>query len=222
MFTDACPQGIGGFVYEGPDDNWRTSAHLLADEDIFAPPAAQASTYGATVPPFAPYEQPSARRTAVHAPALPVVQVVSYGTAVPLSAPPEQPSARHTIVHAPAPHEDSLHEENPTPATLPVTKHINVTELRAILEGLRRWAKRFSHGHLVVSTDKMTAFHGLQGQRLLGKAHAPLRSILSLAAAENITIEPHWLSSEANALADALSRRDWELVANLPSQSPSC
>ena len=42
-----------------------------------------------------------------------------------------------------------------------------------------------------------------------------LREILCITAHHDITVEPHWLSSKDNALADALSRHDSIAVANL-------
>ena len=99
---------------------------------------------------------------------------------------------------------------------------INSLELLAILYALETWTARLTHCHIVINTDNKTAFHGLQSLRLRGASNEPLRRCLRLAAAADITIDPAWLKSEDNALADALSRHDEAVIANVCThwQSP--
>jgi ribonuclease HI len=93
--------------------------------------------------------------------------------------------------------------------------HINVLELEAILVAFEKWAARWQSHKLVLHTDSTTALNGLQNHVLHGPANVPLRRILLLAAAHDIYIDAHWLSSEDNGLADALSRSNFAAIANL-------
>ncbi|HEY5813549.1 MAG TPA: reverse transcriptase domain-containing protein [Terrimicrobiaceae bacterium] len=95
------------------------------------------------------------------------------------------------------------------------SEHINVLELQAILFAFQAWAINFHRCRVVVNTDNKTAYNGLLSQRLRGRSNSPLRQILCIAAQHDITVEPRWLSSEDNLLADALSRHDSTTVANL-------
>jgi len=98
---------------------------------------------------------------------------------------------------------------------LQAAEHINVLELQAILSAFQAWAINFHRCRVVVNTDNKTAYNGLLSQRLRGRSNAPLRQILCIAAQHDIIVEPRWLSSEDNLLADALSRHDSTTVANL-------
>ncbi len=64
-------------------------------------------------------------------------------------------------------------------------------------------------------TDSTTAFDGLNHHILKGTANPTLRKILLLAAEYDITIQPRWLPSKDNALADALSRFSESTIADL-------
>ena len=94
-------------------------------------------------------------------------------------------------------------------------EHINFHEVYAILVALQRWGALFARSRLIVNTDNTNAFHGLQSNRLRGNANQILRRVLCIAAQYDIIIEPKWLNSEENALADALSRSDYIQIANL-------
>ena len=98
---------------------------------------------------------------------------------------------------------------------LRASEHINILELRAILFAFQSWGPKFHRCRVVINTDNTTAYNGLVSQRLRGRSNLPLREVLCIAARHDITVEPHWLSSEDNALADALSRHDSTTVANL-------
>ena len=95
------------------------------------------------------------------------------------------------------------------------TERINFHEVNAILEALHRWGAQFKRARLIINTDNTNAFHGLKSNRLRGNANQILRRALAIAAQYDIIIEPRWLSSEENALADALSRFDSAQIANL-------
>ena len=84
--------------------------------------------------------------------------------------------------------------------------HINVHEVQAVLLAFQRWKTNWARKKVIVHTDSTTAHAGMRKHTLQGGANAPLRAILLLCAAEDILIEPIWLESERNGLADALSR----------------
>ena len=93
--------------------------------------------------------------------------------------------------------------------------HINTNEVDAILQGFLLFSHHWLHHTLVIHTNSSTAHAGLRKGFLHGPPNAPLKSLLILAAARDIQIVPHWLPSEENALADALSRNNFQEVANI-------
>ena len=95
------------------------------------------------------------------------------------------------------------------------SEYINFHKVNAILEALKHWGKLFYRAKLVVNTDNINAFYGLQSQRLRGNVNQTLREVLSIAAQNDLIIKPKWLSSKENALADVLSRSDFTLITNI-------
>ncbi|KAJ5413732.1 hypothetical protein N7509_000359 [Penicillium cosmopolitanum] len=93
--------------------------------------------------------------------------------------------------------------------------HINTNEVDAILQGFLLFIHHWIHHTLVIHTDSSTAHAGLRKGFLHGPPNAPLKSLLILAAARDIQIVPHWLPSGENTLADALSRNNFQEVANI-------
>jgi hypothetical protein len=93
--------------------------------------------------------------------------------------------------------------------------HINTNEVDAILQGFLLFSHHWLHHTLVIHTDSSTAHIGLNKGFLHGPPNAPLKSLLILAAARDIQIMPHWLPSGENTLADALSRNNFQDVANI-------
>ena len=96
--------------------------------------------------------------------------------------------------------------------------HINVKEVSAILQAFLLYSPHWAHHRVLAFTDSAVAFHGLSKQALRGPAHRPLLMLLSIAAAFDIEVQPHWLSSSENLLADALSRSDYATIANVCPQ----
>lgn len=95
------------------------------------------------------------------------------------------------------------------------SSHINTHELEAILLAMKAWGNHWARTKLIVLTDSATAFNGLIRNTLRGTANSPLWENLLLAAKHDIKIIPHWIPSHENGLADALSRFNVEVVANL-------
>ena len=96
--------------------------------------------------------------------------------------------------------------------------HINVKEVSAILQAFLLFAPVWAHHKVFIFTDSSTAQYGLARNTLHGPSHRPLLKLLSIAAAFDITFEPHWISTTENQLADALSRSDLPTLANLCPQ----
>ena len=97
------------------------------------------------------------------------------------------------------------------------TSHINMHELEAILLAVKVWGTYWSQSQLILYTDSTTAFDGLNHRTLKGAGNPTLRKILLLAAEYDITIQPRWLPSKDNGLADALSRFSEPTIADLCS-----
>ena len=93
--------------------------------------------------------------------------------------------------------------------------HINVLEVLAILRAFQTWSSSWSGKRVITYTDSSTAWTGLLKNTLHGPANEPLRTIFLLAAEKDIILEPRWLQSEENALADALSRFNTNAIANI-------
>ena len=93
------------------------------------------------------------------------------------------------------------------------SKDINYKEMNAVLVALRLWGEHFTHSRLVVHTDNSVVFHGLQHWTTRSPAIQPLREIALLSARRNIQIQPIWIPSQENLLADLLSRRDFKKLA---------
>ena len=62
------------------------------------------------------------------------------------------------------------------------SKPINFHKVNAILEALKHWGKLFHRAKLVINTDNINAFYGLQSQRLRGNVNQILREVLSIEA----------------------------------------
>ncbi|KAJ5385651.1 hypothetical protein N7509_008192 [Penicillium cosmopolitanum] len=83
--------------------------------------------------------------------------------------------------------------------------HINTKEVTAILQAFLLHSLHWAHHRVLAFTDCAVAFHGLSKQALRGPAHRQLLMLFSIAAALDIEIQPRWLPSSENMLADALS-----------------
>ncbi|KAJ5413769.1 hypothetical protein N7509_000396 [Penicillium cosmopolitanum] len=96
--------------------------------------------------------------------------------------------------------------------------HINTKEVTAILQAFLLHSLHWAHHRVLAFTDSAVAFDGLSKQALRGPAHRQLLILFSIAAALDIEIQPHWLPSSENLLADALSRSDYGSIADICPQ----
>ncbi|KAJ5378276.1 uncharacterized protein N7496_005685 [Penicillium cataractarum] len=121
-----------------------------------------------------------------------------------MSAAPHLPSTHAAIVDASSACSD--------------VAHINIKEVSAILQAFLLHSPHWAHHRVLAFTDSAVAFHGLSKQALRGPAHRQLLKLLSVAAALDIEVQPHWLPSSENLLADALSRSDYKTIADICPQ----
>jgi hypothetical protein len=95
--------------------------------------------------------------------------------------------------------------------------HINVAEVQAVALALRRWGQQWNNHELVIHVDNTTALAGFRKGRLRGQSNVPLRTALLDCVRWQCQWTPIWLSSQDNALADALSRLDETTIADFLS-----
>jgi hypothetical protein len=77
---------------------------------------------------------------------------------------------------------------------------------------------------LIIHTDNTTVFSGLRRHSVRGSAMEPLRNITLCAAHHDIEMHAKWIPTHENTLADLLSRRDFNKIADqfpLLAQEPS-
>ena len=93
-------------------------------------------------------------------------------------------------------------------------KDINYLEMHTVLLALQRWHIHFADCRLIIHTDNTTVFSGLRRHSVRGSAMEPLRNITLCAAHHDIEIHPKWIPTHENTLADLLSRRDFNKIAD--------
>ena len=96
--------------------------------------------------------------------------------------------------------------------------HIKVKEMVALHMAFKKWGRRLAGSHLVLFCDNRAVVSGLRRRTSRGRLMAILQKTLLLAACYDIEIEPHWIPSGANCLADALSRFEANKLKLLPPQ----
>lgn len=77
------------------------------------------------------------------------------------------------------------------------------------------FAPQRKHCKVIIYTDSTTAFSGLKAHRLWGPPNVPLRQIMLCTTEYNVLLEPRWLESRANGLADALFWFNKEAITDL-------
>ena len=111
------------------------------------------------------------------------------------------------------------------PPHLTKTKeHINTEEMRAVEQVFLYWGGKWRGKRLVIHIDNSAVVHGLIKQTMRAAPVQVLRRCLLHAAAYDLNLEPRWVLTTDNALADALSRFDLKKIADLAPQllPPTC
>ena len=103
-------------------------------------------------------------------------------------------------------------------------EHINTKEMRAVEQALLYWGRQWRGSKVIMHVDNRAVAHGLENQTIRGAPMDVLRRCLLLAAEYDLDLEARWIPTRENALADALSRFDYDRIANLASQLiyPTC
>jgi hypothetical protein len=98
-------------------------------------------------------------------------------------------------------------------------EHINTKEMRAVEQCLYHWGHMWAGHAVVLHVDNTVVLHAINSQTTRGQPMAALRRCLLVAARAQISeLRAVWISSEDNALADALSRWDRTRIADLCPQ----
>jgi len=77
---------------------------------------------------------------------------------------------------------------------------------------------------LVMHIDNKAVVHGLKNRTIRGGSMHVLRRCLLLATEYDLELEAQWVSTKENTLADALSRLEYNRIADLAPQllPPTC
>jgi Reverse transcriptase (RNA-dependent DNA polymerase). len=97
-------------------------------------------------------------------------------------------------------------------------KHINYKEMHAVLHAFAEWGENWKGQLVEVLCDNEAVVSGINNKTIRGVAIGPLQHLLLLAAILDVEIRATWISTDDNALADALSRFDLVKVATLTGQ----
>ena len=102
------------------------------------------------------------------------------------------------------------------------TKHINWKEMFAIYFAITLWAKDWIGCRVILMCDNSAVVDAINKRSIRGETIAILQLILLVAAIQDIELHAEWLPSEDNAIADALSRHQYERLTVLCKQLGIC
>lgn len=94
------------------------------------------------------------------------------------------------------------------------SKDIQFKEMKAVNHAMILWLDRLPGSRLILYCDNDACVQGLQKSSMRGPAMAPLRDIMLLAAIHDVILVPTWIPTEANVLADDLSRFRFKKIAD--------
>ena len=95
------------------------------------------------------------------------------------------------------------------------SKDIQFKEMMAVLYALRQWRSKLAGARVVIYCDNQAVVNGISHTSIHGQAMAPLRDIVLILASDDILLQPRWLPTKENCLADDLSRRRLQRIANM-------
>jgi len=95
-------------------------------------------------------------------------------------------------------------------------EHINTKELHALEQALLYWGDQWRGTKVLMHIDNRAVMYELENLTIRGNSMDVLRRCLLLAAYFDLEIEPRWIPTNENGLADALSRFDYNRITNLP------
>ena len=98
------------------------------------------------------------------------------------------------------------------------SEHINTKEMRAVEQALLHWGMKWEGMKVIIYTDNRAVSYGIANRTIRGGSMSVLRRCLLLAAEYDLEIDTLWIPTKNNALADALSRFNFDKIANLAPQ----
>jgi len=98
------------------------------------------------------------------------------------------------------------------------TKHINWKEMFAIFFAVSLWADEWIGCRVILMCDNSAVVDAINKKSMRGITITILQFILLIAAIRDIELHSEWLSSEDNAIADALSRHQFDRLTSLCEQ----
>jgi Reverse transcriptase (RNA-dependent DNA polymerase) len=101
-----------------------------------------------------------------------------------------------------------------------VKDDIQFREMLAVRFAVKCWLPRLAGTRLAIHCDNAAVVSGLKKSTIHGPAMSPLRQLAVLFAVHDIMVIPIWIPTEANELADLLSRFLFEKAAKLYPQLP--
>jgi len=97
-------------------------------------------------------------------------------------------------------------------------EHINTQEMRAVEQALLYWGKSWRGKKVIMYIDNRAVAYADENRTIRGASMTVLRRCLLLAAEHDLDLETRWIPTQENTLADALSRFNYEKIANLAPQ----
>ena len=95
------------------------------------------------------------------------------------------------------------------------TKHIVWKEAYAILFAFALWSSQWQYCHVEVHCDNWVVVSAINSRTIQGPAIDVLQTLFLTSTLRNIDVRATWLSSQDNWIADALSRFDFDKIANI-------
>jgi len=90
--------------------------------------------------------------------------------------------------------------------------------MRAVEQALLYWGKSWRGKKVVMHIDNRAVAYAVENRTMRGASMTVLRRCLLLAAEHDLDLRTRWIPTQENTLADALSRFNYEKIANLAPQ----
>ena len=97
-------------------------------------------------------------------------------------------------------------------------EHINTQEMRAVEQVLLYWGRRWRGKRIQIQVDNRAVAYRLAKGTIREASMRVLRRCLLLATEYDLELEPQWISTRDNGLADALSHWDIGRITDLAPQ----
>ena len=85
-------------------------------------------------------------------------------------------------------------------------EHINTKEMRAVEQGLLRWAPPWRGSTVSLYIDNQAVIHGIKNQSMRGRTMGALRRCLLRVSRNDLELNPCWIPTQDNLSTDTFSR----------------